>query len=106
MGGPAKISLSLEESLPAGMRIVCFSSMLLGSMPWFNATISLADTSAKGATCHLEGTLQPHLPAGSAFKVCQLSITLHQAELLGYEHSLRNHMTAALHVHAHLSSLL
>jgi len=49
-GVPAKISLSLEDSLPAGMRMVCFSSMLLGSKPWFKATISFADTSAKALT--------------------------------------------------------
>ena len=48
---PARISLSLDESLPAGIRMVCFSSMLLGSMPWFKAMISLADTSAQGAIC-------------------------------------------------------
>ena len=28
--------------------MVCFSSMFLGSMPWFKAMISLADTSAQG----------------------------------------------------------
>ncbi len=61
-GAPARISLSLEESLPAGIRMVCFSSILLGSMPWFKAMISLADTSAQQVISAGKGMLGMLLP--------------------------------------------
>jgi len=86
-GAPAKISLSLEDSLPAGMRMVCFSSMLLGSKPWFKATISFADTSAKAltlVTAEVE-VVRMHHP-GRLYRLVQSfsSIQLERAAILAY----------------------